>query len=81
MSSGLGFDETYELLHVMVTEAVVCPELLRADEVLELSGVTHEEHWSVVPDHIVVALVGVEALQLRSGTVLPAGSDSVTSRL
>src|SRR5450756_2956524 len=37
------------------------------DEVLELRGVTHEEHRSVVADQIEVALVGVELQREPSG--------------
>jgi len=57
-------------LHVVVAQVVVRPALLGADEVLELHGVTDEEHRSVVPHHVVVALAGVE-LQREATWVTP----------
>jgi hypothetical protein len=44
--------------------------LLRADEVLELHRVAHEEDRRVVADHVVVALAGVE-LQREAARVAP----------
>ena len=57
-------------LHVVVAQVVVGAPLLRADEVLELQRVADEEHRGVVPDHVVVALGGVE-LQREAARVAP----------
>jgi hypothetical protein len=42
---------------VMVAHIGVRAAFLRADEMLEFHPVAHEEHWRVVPDHVVVALM------------------------
>jgi len=57
-------------LHVVVPQARVRQALLRADEVGELHGVADEEDRGVVPDHVVVALGGVE-LQREAAHVPP----------
>ena len=57
-------------LHVVVAQVVVGAALLRADEVLELHRVLDEEDRGVVPDHVVVALGGVE-LQREAARVAP----------
>jgi len=54
----------------MVAQIVVRAALLRADEVLEFHRVADEEHRRVVPDHVVVALAGVE-LQRKTARVTP----------
>jgi hypothetical protein len=41
----------------MVAHIGVRAAFLRADEMLEFHPVAHEEHWRVVPDHVVVALM------------------------
>jgi hypothetical protein len=43
--------------YVMVAHIGVRAAFLRADEMLEFHPVAHEEHWRVVPDHVVVALM------------------------
>jgi len=58
-------------LHVVVAQAAVCTALLRMDEVLELHGITDEEHRRVIPYHIVVALGGVE-LERKASHVPPS---------
>jgi hypothetical protein len=57
-------------LHVVVAQVVVRAALLRPDEVLELQRVADEEDRGVVPDHVVVALGGVE-LQREAARVAP----------
>ena len=57
-------------LHVVIAQVVVRAPLLRADEVLELQRVADEEDRGVVPDHVVVALGGVE-LQREAARVPP----------
>ena len=57
-------------LHVVIAQVVIRAPLLRADEVLELQRVAHEEDRGVVPDHVVVALGRVE-LQREAARVPP----------
>ena len=57
-------------LHVVVAQAAVGAPLLRADEMLELHRIAHEENRRIVPHHVVVALPGVE-LQRKAARVAP----------
>ena len=57
-------------LHVMVAQVAVGAALLGTDEVLELHRIADEEYRRVVPDHVVVALTGVE-LQRETPRVAP----------
>ena len=54
----------------MVAQVVVGAALLGTDEVLELHRIADEEYRRVVPDHVVVALTGVE-LQRETPRVAP----------
>src|SRR5450759_4232456 len=47
-------------LHVVIAKVVVGTALLRVDEVGELRGVANEKDGSVVADHVVIAVLGVE---------------------
>ena len=54
----------------MVAQVAVGAALLGTDEVLELHRIADEEYRRVVPDHVIVALTGVE-LQRETPRVAP----------
>jgi len=64
--------------HLSALDASLWVSLLTVDEVSELDGVSDEEHWCVVSDHVVVSLFGVELDGETAGISITVVGTSLT---